>query len=574
MARRSGTRTSEVPVERMKRIRPGAGETAREARIPGLGAGAAGNHPLMTRRVLPEQPVLELADYQRAGGGRGIEAARRLGPDGVIEHLLAAGLRGRGGAGFPTGKKWAAVRTYASSELPAAVVVNAAEGEPGSFKDRAIVRANPFAVLEGALIAASAVGADRVVVASKRSFTTEMDVIGRTIAAVTAAGWNDGRGWNDGVELIAFAGPGEYLYGEETALLEAIDGRPPFPRVAPPYRHGVEEISDDRRGEPSRVVEAAPDDETGAPPTLVSNVETMANVPGILAEGPAWFRSEGTDESPGTIVCTVTGATRRPGIGEVPMGTPLRQVIDEIGGGPRPGRRISGAMSGVANAVVPEALLDTPLTYEAMQAIGSGLGAAGFIVFDDETDFAAVAHGVSRFLAVESCGQCMPCKQDGLALAGLLDRIRRSDANDLDLLAVDDHLRTVADSARCFLAYQHQRVVGSIASGYADALRAHAEGKVPAATEVLIAPIRELADGTVSFDESQAAKQPDWSFDPVDSGKVPADRLTAGDEGTVSAAAGFSAPEPPPARASASASAPREEPDPQTPPRRPAPGAG
>jgi len=193
-------------------------------------------------------------------------------------------------------------------------------------------------------------------------------------------------------------------------------------------------------------------------------------------------------------------------------------------------------MSGVANALVPESLLDTPLTYEAMQAIGSGLGAAGFIVFDDETDFAAVGHGVSKFLAVESCGQCTPCKQDGLALEGLLDRIRRSEGNDLDLLAVDDHLATVADSARCFLATQHQRVVGSIASEYADSLRAHAERKVEPAAEMLIAPIRDLADGRVWYDEIQADKQPDWTFDAVDSGKAPVDRLRTGEEGTVPAA--------------------------------------
>jgi hypothetical protein len=262
----------------------------------------------------------------------------------------------------------------------------------------------------------------------------------------------------------------------------------------------------------------------------------MANVPGILAEGPEWFRAVGTDASPGTIVCTVTGATRKPGVGEVPMGTTLREVITEIGGGPREGHRIAGAMSGVANPLVSEAQLDTPLTYEAMQAIGSGLGAAGFIVFDDETDFAAVAHGVSKFLAVESCGQCTPCKQDGLAIADLLDGIRRSDGSDRDLVEVDRLLQTVTEGARCFLATQHQRVVGSIASGYADSLRAHAEREVKGAPEVLIAPIVDLVGVTVTFDERQAAKQPDWSFDAVDSGKAPVDRLTAGDEGTRPAA--------------------------------------
>jgi NADH:ubiquinone oxidoreductase subunit F (NADH-binding) len=470
-------------------------------------------------RVLPPQPVRSFADYLRAGGGSGLAAARELGADGVVEHLAAAGLRGRGGAGFPTGTKWRTVLDYSSDAVASTVVVNAAEGEPGSFKDRIILRRNPYAVIEGALIAATTVGADRVLVALKRSFAGEVALVRRALADV-------GReGWADGIDLVAFEGPGEYLYGEETGLLEVIDGRPPFPRVAPPFRHGVEELSDDADRAPSRVVDASPAGGSPAPPTLVNNVETIANVPALLARGPAWFRSVGTDESPGTIVCTVTGCTPRAGVGEVAMGTPLRDVIDRIGGGPRPGRHIVAVMSGVANPVVPEDRLDTPVSYEAMQAAGSGLGAAGFIVFDDMTDFAAVAAGVSRFLAVESCGQCTPCKEDGLALARILDRVRRSDAREGDLDAIDDRLRTVTDSARCYLAYQHQRVVGSIVEHFGDGLRAHAEGKVDAAEVQLTVPIRDLTDERLVFDEDQARKQPDWTYDAVDSGKAPAARL-------------------------------------------------
>ena len=169
-------------------------------------------------------------------------------------------------------------------------------------------------------------------------------------------------------------------------------------------------------------------DVTDAPPTLVNNAETMAHVAAILANGPQWYREVGTDESPGTILCTVSGDTRRHGVAEVPMGTPLREIVERIGGGARSGQRVVAVMSGVANELVLEDELDTPASYEAMAAVGSGLGAAGFIVFDDTTDFAAVAQGVSRFLAVESCGQCTPCKQDGLALAELLDRVRAGHA--------------------------------------------------------------------------------------------------------------------------------------------------
>jgi NADH-quinone oxidoreductase subunit F len=493
-------------------------------------------------RVLPVAPFSALADYEAAGGGRGLDAARKLGDDAVVEHVLASGLRGRGGAGFPTGRKWAAVRAYESQEIEATVVVNAAEGEPGSFKDRVILRRNPYAVLEGAIIAAKVVDAERIVVAMKNSFGREADVVEQVIREMRAAGWFDS------IDVVCFRGPREYLYGEETGLLEAIDGRPPFPRIAPPYRHGVEEVSEDTSLNPARVVLADAGGATVAPPTLVNNVETLANVPGIIANGPDWFREYGTTDSPGTIVCTVSGSTRRAGVAEVPMGTALGAVIDAVGGGARDGRRLTAAVSGVANPVVTVDQFDVALTYEAMQAIGSGLGAAGFIVFDDATDMAAVAHGVARFLSVESCGQCTPCKQDGLALAQHLDRIRRSEAREDDLRAVDDRLRTVADSARCYLATQQQRVVGSIVERFRGDLHAHVTGARHGADRYYVAAIAEIADDAAEIDERQRDKQPDWTFEPLDSGKAPVERLEVRDteRERPRVAARSNAPAPPP----------------------------
>ena len=469
------------------------------------------------QRVL--SPAGDLPGYASGGGGAGLEAAHRLGADGIIEHVTAAGLRGRGGAGFPTGRKWQTVRENEALDLPTTVVVNAAEGEPGSFKDRAILRANPYRVLEGALIAARAVGADAIVVALKASFETEIERVREAIERVGA------EGWAGDVAITVFEGPSEYLYGEETALLEAIDGRPPLPRVAPPFRHGMDEIGEaDSEGAADTVL-SAPGEATVAPPTLVNNVETFANVPLILAQGPDWFRGVGTVESPGTVVCTVTGRTRRHGVAEVAMGTPLREVIDEVGGGPVPGRRFVGALSGVAHPILPEKLFDTGLDYESMDEAGAGLGAAGFIVYDDATDLVAVAHGVSRFLSVESCGQCTPCKQDGLALAGLLDRLRRSEASKLDVVAVADFSDTVADEARCFLAHQHQRVIQSLLRLFPEAIRAHADGGAPPADPELIAPIVDIERGRAVLDERHFDKQPDWTYEPVYSGQSPADQV-------------------------------------------------
>ncbi|MBV8295693.1 MAG: SLBB domain-containing protein, partial [Acidimicrobiia bacterium] len=337
----------------------------------------------LVHRVLPPQPVESLEDYVKTRGGRGIEAASHEDAEALIVEVEKSGLRGRGGAGFPTGRKWRTVRENASDVLPTTVVVNGAEGEPGTFKDRTIMRLDPYAVVEGALIAARAVGAPSVVFGLKRAFVPE---VSRMRAAIVEM---QREGWADGVNLTVFEGPDEYLYGEETALLETIDGRYPFPRIAPPFRRGVTEVvehADDvgsGSGLSAHVEMAVPGGETGAPPALVDNVETIANIPRIVSRGADWFRTEGTPESPGTIVCTVTGSTRRAGVGEVIMGTPLREVIDEIGGGPRRGHRIKAVMPGVSSALVPERLLDTPVSYEAMAAIGSGLGSGSIIVFDD-----------------------------------------------------------------------------------------------------------------------------------------------------------------------------------------------
>ena len=461
---------------------------------------------MLVSRVLDADPVASLDDYVAAGGGAGLDAARRLGPTATIDELEASGLRGRGGAGFPTGTKWRTVA--ASAERAGTVVVNGAEGEPGSFKDRTLMVRNPYRIIEGALIAAGAVGADHVIVAVKESFAEPIARMRAAFAEVRAAGWAQG------VDLDLVGGPSEYLFGEETALLEVTEGRPPFPRVAPPYRHGFDEDADD--------------DPTDAPPTLANNVETLANVPLILAHGATWFRELGTAESPGTAICTVSGSTRHAGVGEVPMGTALRSVIDEIGGGPRSGAEVAAVLSGVSHPLLPASALDTPLAFEAMDAAGSGLGSSGFIVFDGSDDLVAVAHGVAQFLAVESCGQCTPCKQDGLAIAELLGRFAASDATDHDVDELATRIETVTDEARCFLAHQQQRVANSLLALFPEALARHldtAPDQAPPATPVLIAPLTRLAGGVAEFDEAQATKQPDWSHDETDSGTAPVDRL-------------------------------------------------
>ena len=479
----------------------------------------------LVHRVLYPSPLQSLAEYVRARGGSGLDAAQGLDPDAIIDIVAASGLRGRGGAGFPTGRKWRTVRDNRSEVERTTVVVNAAEGEPGTFKDRTILRNDPYQVLEGALIAARAVDADRVVVATKQSFVVEIGRLRDAIAEMRA------QGWCDGVDIDVFEGPKEYLYGEETALLETVDGRFPFPRIAPPYRRGVTEVVESPAdvesgsGLSAHVEMASATHETEAPPTLVDNVETLANVARILARGAEWFRTEGTPESPGTIVCTVTGSVRTHAVGEVVMGTPLRAVIDSVGGGAKPGRTIRAVLPGVSGALIPATALDTPVSYEALAAIGSGLGSGGFIVFDDADDVVAVAAGVARFLAVESCGQCTPCKLDGLRIAELLAAVGGSRAHAADLDELRRRLTTVADGARCSLATQQQVVATSVLDQFPGDVEAHVEGRAPAAEPVLVAELLDIAGGVAHADEHHRAKQPDWTFNETDSGQFPAARL-------------------------------------------------
>lgn len=479
----------------------------------------------LVHRVLYPTPIDSLDEYRRVRGGGGLDAGRRLTPEQIVSELEASGLRGRGGAGFPTGRKWRTVRDYASSSERTSVVVNAAEGEPGTFKDRTILRNDPYQVIEGALIAARVVDADQVIIATKRAFAVEVDRVRRAIAEVRDAGWCDG------IELTLFEGPNEYLYGEETALLETLDGRYPFPRIAPPYRRGVHELvetpvdADSGSGLSAHVEMAGPGGDTEAPPTLVDNVETLANVARILSRGAEWFRTEGTPDSPGTIVCTVTGSTARSGVGEVILGTPLREVIDAIGGGPRPGHHITAVLPGVSSGFILADALDTPTSYEALAAIGSGLGSAGFIVLDDTDDLVAVAAGVARFLSVESCGQCTPCKSDGQRIATLLAAASRNDANPHELAELRSRVATVADGARCSLGIQQQTVAASLLGQFAEELDAHLVGREAPREPRLVAELIEIVDGEGRVDEHHAAKQPDWTFDVVDSGQTPAARL-------------------------------------------------
>ncbi|GIU88480.1 MAG: NADH-quinone oxidoreductase subunit F [Acidimicrobiia bacterium] len=454
------------------------------------------------RRVLPEAPVGSLDGYLAAGGGAAIRRARSIGPDATIDEVTAAGLRGRGGGGFPTGRKWRTVRDAPGSRR--FVVVNGAEGEPGTFKDRAILRADAYQVVEGAAVAALAVGARDVYVGLKRSFVRECDAL-RTAAQEMAA-----AGMLGDLDVTIVQGPPEYLFGEEKALLEVVEGKDPLPRVLPPYQHGLFATAPQLGWTSSEPEPGEPRGEA-ANPTLVNNVETLAHVTWLLSHGVDSFRALGTSASPGTTVFTVSGDVTRPGVHELPLGTPLRALVEVHGGGMRPGRRVKMVCSGVANPVLPGDRLDTPMDHESLAAAGSGLGSAGFVVYDDEVCALAVARLFSRFLFVESCGQCPPCKLQSGAVTEALEEIERTgDAS--GLARIERALRTVTDGSRCALAAEEQQVVGSILRRFPEDVVAHEEGRCRLRHDLQIPLLADLTDTGFVLDARQGHKRPDWTY--------------------------------------------------------------
>lgn len=448
--------------------------------------------------LLPEAPITTLDGYRADGGGEGLERARALGPDETIAEIDRAGLRGRGGAGFPTGRKWRGVRDAGGVYA----VANGGEGEPGTFKDRVILRSNPYQVVEGLAIAAFAVGAREAFLGLKASFELERELVTAAVQEMSAAGMLGG------LPVTIVAGPEEYLFGEETGLLEVIEGRDPMPRWLPPYLHGLFATAPQLGWEP-QATRGAP---SGANPTLVNNIETLANVPHILARGAAWFRSAGTEASPGTVVCTVVGDVRSPGVVEVPLGTPLRDVL-ETAGGPEPGREVKAVFSGVSNQVLTGAQLATPVSYEGFAAAGSGLGSAGFVVYDETACMVEVAAAYSRFLWVESCGQCPPCKLGTGAITGALDRLAALEGSDDDLEEIHHQLTIVSSGNRCYLPVEEQHVVGSVLRAFPEDFAAHLEGRCPAPREIVVPKLVDItADGAV-YDERQMRKRPDWTYE-------------------------------------------------------------
>ncbi len=398
----------------------------------------------MTTLLLGTDPSPDLDAYLAQGGGAALARAREGSPEDVIGELDDAGLRGRGGAAFPTAMKWRSVMEHAAetaSDLH--VVVNAAEGEPGTAKDRVLLRHDPYRVLEGLLVAMEATGAAAGWVGIKERFAETNRVVAARNELVEA-------GWHGADRVRVVPGPDDYLFGEESGMLEVIEGNGPLPRILKPYDRGV----------------FGDEDGTRPNPTVVNNVETFAHVVRILEQGAGAFRANGTDGHPGTLVATVTGDVEHPQVIEVPTDMLLGELIDRCGG-----RDIRIIASGVSTPLMTIEHLDLPLDTDVLAEHGGGLGSAGFTAYDADRSAVAVTRSLAHFLDEGSCGQCTACETQTRAMAELLDDLfaGRADATAIDGLIA--RAERAPEANRCFLPVGAMYVVISAIQRFGDEFR-------------------------------------------------------------------------------------------------------
>jgi formate dehydrogenase iron-sulfur subunit len=397
---------------------------------------AGGAHPLclgptgeipwlarQTRRVTPRLGVVDpksLTDYVARGGGEGLRRARAMAPGAIVQAITDSGLRGRGGAAFPAGIKWRTVHDATAAQKY--IVCNADEGDSGTFSDRMLMEGDPFCLLEGMAIAGLAVGATHGYIYVRSEYPHAIAALQAALSTLAAAGdfLADFR-----VEIRK--GAGSYVCGEETALLESLEGKRGIVRSKPPLP-AIEGLF-------------------GAP-TLIHNVITLGSVPDILAGGAAAYREQGSGRSRGTLPFQLAGNILRGGLVEVPFGMSLRELLYDFGGGSRSGRPLRAVqVGGPLGAYLPEAQFDTVLDYEAFAAIGAGLGHGGIVAFDDTVDMAKQARYAMKFCAVESCGKCTPCRIGSTRGVEVIDRIRAGDHAQIELL--EDLCETMVQGSAC-----------------------------------------------------------------------------------------------------------------------------
>lgn len=398
-----------------------------------------GGHPVseiygeerpLTSRIGKINP-LSIQEYQETGGFNGIKRALEMSPENVIQMIKDSGLTGRGGAGFPTGLKWESCAEV--DDFPKYLVCNEDESEPGTFKDRALIEGDPFTILEGMMIAAYAVGIDKGYLYIRGEYTKSHEQLTKALQTAEEEGFLGdqilGSDFSFSVELRS--GAGAYICGEETALFESIEGKRGFPRIKPPYptTHGLFNQ-----------------------PTVINNVETLANVSLIMQIGPEAYRNYGCDRAPGPRLFSLSGNVSKPGIYEVTQEITLRELIYDRAGGIAGGKKLKAVLlGGAAGKFVHPDQLDISLTVEDVRKVGLSLGSGAVVVFDQDVNMKFVLHGLGHFFAHESCGKCYPCQLGTQRQAEILDRNLHGRLLTGDVQRLRDVGWTMTDASLCGL---------------------------------------------------------------------------------------------------------------------------
>lgn len=372
-----------------------------------------------------------IESYIAAGGYQALyHALHEMTPSEVLEEITRSGLRGRGGAGYPTGLKWATVAKSIGERK--FVVCNGDEGDPGAFMDRSVLESDPYRILEGMAIAAYAIGATQGYAYVRGEYPLAIRRLELAIRQAKKHGLLGSQIFDSGFDFRVDIriGAGAFVCGEETALMASIEGKRGTPRPRPPYpaEHGLWGF-----------------------PTLINNVETFANIAPIIRNGADWFANIGTEKSKGTKVFALAGQIRNTGLIEVPMGTTLRQIVEELGGGAPQGSVKAVQTGGPSGGCIPASLLDTPVDYDSLAQVGSIMGSGGMIVMDETTSMVDVAHYFMEFCRDESCGKCIPCRVGTVQLERLLSKIRAGQATWQDLEQLKELCKMVQQTSLCGL---------------------------------------------------------------------------------------------------------------------------
>ena len=380
-----------------------------------------------------------LNGWKERGGYEALKKALGMSPEDVIEIVKASGLRGRGGAGFPTGLKWSFMpKAKANATVkakPHYLLCNADESEPGTFKDRELLRWVPHQLIEGCLIGAHAMGAQHVYIYCRGEFFEATQVLAKAVEDAYEAGiiGDDVLGSGQKIDVTVFAGAGAYICGEETGLMNSLEGRRGEPRVKPPFPAAVGAFG---------------------MPTTINNVETLAAIPHIVANGGEWYRQWGTEKSPGTKLFCVSGHVQKPGNYELPLGFPLTELIEDVCGGMRDGNALKAVIPGGSSVPIinAEEVGRCSLDYEGCVAVGTMLGCASVIVMDDTTNIVKQVRRMVDFYAHESCGQCTPCREGSAWTAQIMRRIEDGNGTEADLDTLMEMTQQMVGPTICVLS--------------------------------------------------------------------------------------------------------------------------